>query len=313
MPFPAAIVIPVWNRSHLICKAIEGALGQSHPDRLVIVVDDGSSDSTVDAIKCYKAHPDFVLVQMSRNGGTAQAKNVGIMVAGERAVTFHDSDDLPHRDKVLRQSMVMEQKNIEANPCLNWALSGQTSGSELRIGAVLNHHDLILPDGRRVPIIRELSLVDDLFPNLQMGSEVAGDWTHINSGLFHPELFAKLGGFLNCIEEDREFRNRIILSGEVIWLIREALLTKIETIDSLTQSRATDYESSRRKADRLDVWARVQHWLETREVKAVEIDFEPESILAISNPGRLALSRAKATEMGKEVIRKALRVGSGDV
>lgn len=306
MVFPVAIVIPTWNRAHLVAKAVEAACAQSHPDRLVIVVDDGSSDETPTVLGRYRDHPDVALVRLSRNAGTAQAKNTGILLAGRRAVTFHDSDDLPHRDKVLRQAMVMSRDDIGADPCLNWSIAGQTAGSRLRVGAVMHHHDLILPDGRRATITRELSLVDDMFPNLQMGSEVPGDWTHVNSGLFHPELFTRLGGFLECIEEDREFRNRVILSGEIVWMIREVLLTKIETSDSLTQSRETDYESERRKNDRRDVWARVMHWLDTREVLPVEIDLGDLTIASVTNAGRLALSDALATADTRGTIRSAL-------
>ncbi|QLH16100.1 glycosyltransferase [Paracoccus pantotrophus] len=312
MPFPAAIIIPTWNRAHLIARAVEAALAQSHPDRIVIVVDDGSRDATADTLGPYMSQPDFVYARLARNSGTAMAKNVGILLAGDRAVTFHDSDDLPHRDKVLRQAMVLDQDDIGAHPCLNWALAGQTPGSRLRIGAVLSHHDLILPDGRRVTISRELSLVDDMFPNLQMGSDVPGDWTHVNSGLFHPALFARLGGFLDCIEEDREFRNRIILSGEIVWIIREPLLTKIETADSLTQSRATDYDSDKRRADRHLVWQRAEDWLRNREVQPVAIDLGDLAIAGISNPARLAPSPALATAQTRDMIRHAIRHGGRD-
>ena len=106
-------------------------------------------------------------------------------------------------------------------------------------------------DGRSFPVRRTLSLVDDIFPNLQMGSEVPGEWTHVNSGLFRPQIFATLGGFSDCIEEDREFRNRIILSGEIVWIIPDLLLTKYETEGALTQDSRTDYDSARRRADPL--------------------------------------------------------------
>ena len=108
----------------------------------------------------------------------------------------------------------------------------------------------MLPDGRQVEIRRNLSLVDDIFPNLQMGADVTGDWTHVNSGLFRQDVFARFGGFENCIEEDREFRNRIILNGAIVWVIPDLLLTKIETSDSLTQSAASDCDSARDPADR---------------------------------------------------------------
>ena len=67
--------------------------------------------------------------------------------------------------------------------------------------------------------------------------------------LFRSDVFRRVGGFENCIEEDREFRNRLIFSGEVLWVIPELLLTKIETRDILTQSAISDYDSERRKAD----------------------------------------------------------------
>ena len=295
MDMPVCIVIPTYNRAHCVGQAIEASLMQSHPDVIVIVIDDGSTDLTQKAITRFQDHPGFCYVRLAANQGTAGAKNVGILLAGDRAVTFHDSDDIAHREKVLRQSRVLNARNIGADPCLNWALAHQTAGSTLRIGAVLTHHDLVLPDGRVVEIRRPISLIDDVFPNLQMGSTVPGDWTHINSGLFHPEVFRRLGGFSDCIEEDREFRNRLILGGEIVWLIEDILLTKIETSDSLTQSPATDYQSARRAADRLRVWDKVEHWLRTRTVEPEPIDIPNLALNDISRPDLLVQSDALMT------------------
>lgn len=304
MIFPAAIVIPTWNRARLVTKAVEAALGQSHPDRRIIVVDDGSTDDTAAALAPFTAHPDVCVLRLARNLGTAAAKNVGLMLAGRRAVTFHDSDDLPHRDKVLRQAMVMGQEDIRADPCLNWRLAGHAPGQALRIGAVLHHHELVLPDGRRVEIRRDLSLTDDIFPNLQMGSTVPGDWTHVNSGLFHPEVFARLGGFADCIEEDREFRNRLILGGEVVWVIPELLMTKIETPGSLTLAAATDYTSTRRRDDRDMVWRRVEEWRRSGTVTPVPVDIPGLEFASVSNPAILEIAGAMMTRATRAALQR---------
>ncbi|MDT8855727.1 glycosyltransferase [Paracoccaceae bacterium Fryx2] len=295
MDMPVCIVIPTFNRAHCIAQAVTAALDQSHPDAVVLVVDDGSTDATAAVLARFLDHPRLCYLRLAANLGTAGAKNAGILLAGDRAVTFHDSDDIPHRDKVLRQSRVLNAKDIAADPHLNWALAHQVAGSTLRMGAVLTHHDLVLPDGRRVEIRRAISLIDDVFPNLQLGPTVPGDWMHVNSGLFHPEVFRRLGGFSDCIEEDREFRNRLILGGEIVRVIDEILLTKIETPDSLTQSPATDYQSARRAADRLRVWQKVDHWLLTREVTPEPIDLPGLEFTAISRPDLLAPSGALAT------------------
>lgn len=281
------IVIPTFNRAHRIASAVRAALDQSWWNTRVTVVDDASRDDTIDRLKPFFARPEFNLIRLSRNLGTAGAKNAGLLLTGGSAITFHDSDDIPHRDKVLRQVRVLSRPDIRADECLNWSTSGHRSGSVLKVGAVLSDHMLLLPDGRQVEIRRSLSLVDDVFPNLQMGAEVPGDWTHINSGLFRDAVFARQGGFERCIEEDREFRNRLILNGEIVWHIPEPLLTKIESPDGLTQMAPSDYDSPARRADRLMVWERIAGWRRTGRIDPVPIDLPDLDIAFCSHPAAL--------------------------
>lgn len=282
------IIIPAYDRAHLIANAIQAALGQSWWNIKVTVVDDASRDGTSEAVRPFFSHPKFNYIKLTKNLGTANAKNVGLLLTDGDAVTFHDSDDLPHRDKVLHQVRVLTAQDIGADECLNWELAGKTAGQRLEVGAALTHHELILPDGRRVEIRRDISLFDDVFPNLQMGTQVPGEWTHINSGLFRTDVLRRLGGFENCIEEDREFRNRLILNGEIVWVIPELLLTKIETPDSLTQSVDSDYDSAKRKVDRLLVWGKIADWRKYGRVEPVAIDIDDLEISFISNPALLS-------------------------
>ncbi|WP_324753267.1 glycosyltransferase family 2 protein [Roseovarius sp. Pro17] len=281
------IVIPTYNRAHLIAKAAQAALDQSWWNCRVTVIDDASTDDTAVTLRPFFDDPRFNYIRLINNLGTAQAKNAGILLTDGEAITFHDSDDLPHRDKVLHQVRVLTACNIRADECLNWALSGKVAGQTLEVGAALTHHELILPDGRRVEIRRDISLFDDVFPNLQMGSRVPGEWTHINSGLFRADVLKRLGGFEDCIEEDREFRNRLILNGEIVWIIPELLLTKIETPGSLTQSSVSDYNSAKRKTDRQLVWGKVDEWRRTGRVAPVPIDIDDLHVSFASNPCKL--------------------------
>lgn len=299
---PSAIVIPVLNRARLVGKAIRAALAQSHPDCIVIVVDDGSSDGTWDAMQQFADHPDVALVRLARNLGAGPAKNVGLMLTGSRAVSFHDSDDRPHPDKLLRQARALGQPGLRPDPCLNWGMTGRNPASPLEISAVFTHHELILPDGRSTIIRREVSVADDLLPNAQINARVPGEWLHINSGLFHPRVFAQLGGYAATIEEDREFRNRLILSGHPVWVIEEPLLTKIETADSLTQSEATDYLSPARTSAREAIWREVAQWMKTRRIAPKPVDLPQGAVTQIVNPGILAPSAALATPATRQAI-----------
>jgi glycosyltransferase involved in cell wall biosynthesis len=308
---PVAIVIPTWNRAELARQAVLAALEQTHHETIVIVVDDGSTDETQAMLAPFTGDPRLSIVRLAQNRGTAVAKNVGLMLAGARAVTYHDSDDLPHPDKVARQAHAMARSDIVAEPGLNWAAIGRQAEAPLQVGAVLCHHDLVLRSGRVVQIRRSLSLADDLLPNLQLGAQLPGDWTHVNSGLFHSAVFERLGGFADSIEEDRDFRNRLILSGEIVLVLDDVLLTKIETADALTQAPATNYASPRRAADRARAWARVADWREGRALAPEPVDLPDLEIAAITRPENLRLSATPATSATRARLERALQAAGG--
>ncbi len=275
------IAIPTFNRADLLPRAVRSALGQSH-DCEVMVVDDGSTDATTAAIAPFLGDPRFVYVRLAANVGTATAKNVAIALGDYDAITFHDSDDIADRDKLLRQATVLGLGTVIAHPILNWSMAAQTPDAPLTIGVALQHHILLGADGSRRHIGRGLSLVDDFFPQLQMNAGPLGDWILINPGLFRRAVFTRAGGFENCVEEDRELRNRLLMHGEVMWLIDEPLLTKIEVDDSLTVASDTAYASPRRRRDRALVWERAAAWRSGGTPPVVPIDLSGVRIASIS-------------------------------
>lgn len=266
------VVIPTFNRESIIGDAIEAALAQDHENLVVTVVDDGSSDQTTEAVAGYLPHPRFRCISLMHNVGTAQAKNVAIALNDCEFITFHDSDDFPHRDKISTQVAVAANPEIEAHPILNWRLSGKEPGSRLDVDLVVSEHTLVCADGTRHHIRRALSLVDDVFPNLQMAAGVPGDWILINCGLFRSSVFQDIGGFSNSIEEDRELRNRLIFDGRVLWLVPQILLTKYECEDSLTIQGSTNYDSKRRSQDRASIWSDAGAFRQGKSIDPVVMD-----------------------------------------
>jgi glycosyltransferase involved in cell wall biosynthesis len=87
-----SVVIPVYNRAHLIGRAIRSVLSQTFVDLELLVVDDGSSDGIADAVGSFD-DPRLRLVRLPRRGGVARARNVGIGQARGDLVAFLDSDD----------------------------------------------------------------------------------------------------------------------------------------------------------------------------------------------------------------------------
>ncbi|HEY4309390.1 MAG TPA: glycosyltransferase family A protein [Pirellulales bacterium] len=86
-----SIIIPTYNRAHLVVEAIESALSQTRVPDEILVIDDGSTDNTTAVLERFGA-PVHVLRQANR--GRSAARNTGIREATSDAVLFLDSDDL---------------------------------------------------------------------------------------------------------------------------------------------------------------------------------------------------------------------------
>lgn len=98
--FSIAIVIPTYNRSALIKRALESVHAQTLVPDEVIIVDDGSDDNTEEMIKtCY---PGACYVYQT-NQGVSKARNVGIELADSDWICLLDSDDSWHENKLEKQ------------------------------------------------------------------------------------------------------------------------------------------------------------------------------------------------------------------
>lgn len=95
-----SIVIPVYNGEKYIQETLESVLGQTYADREVIVVDDGSTDGTLEILSTYG---DKLRVFRQENRGAAAARNKGIQEATGKWVAFVDADDVWLPEKLEKQ------------------------------------------------------------------------------------------------------------------------------------------------------------------------------------------------------------------
>ncbi|SHL65887.1 Glycosyl transferase family 2 [Roseovarius marisflavi] len=99
-----SVVIPTYNRAHCVGEAIDSVLAQDPPADEVIVVDDGSTDDTLEVLAGYG---DRIFVIQQSNAGAGAARNAGIRHACGEWVAFLDSDDLwyPGRLAILHRDL----------------------------------------------------------------------------------------------------------------------------------------------------------------------------------------------------------------
>lgn len=103
MEFRISVVIPVYNRVAIVEECLDSVVATAYPNLEVLVIDDGSTDGTFEAVKSYQSkHSDIIRVLTHpdhANFGVSASRNLGILAATGQYICFIDSDDLmlPYR------------------------------------------------------------------------------------------------------------------------------------------------------------------------------------------------------------------------
>lgn len=99
-----SVIVPVYDRAHLVAETIESILIQTYQPVEIILINDGSKDDTLSVLREYKRRfPSQIRVIDQPNQGQIIAKNNGIKIARGNYIAFLDSDDLWMEDKLERQ------------------------------------------------------------------------------------------------------------------------------------------------------------------------------------------------------------------
>ncbi len=107
-----SIIIPTYNRAHMLPIAIQSVINQTCRDWELIIVDDGSTDNTNEVVASY--NNDRIIYIYQANQERSVARNNGIKHAKGAYVCFLDSDDyyLPERLDLLYEEIIQRKKPI---------------------------------------------------------------------------------------------------------------------------------------------------------------------------------------------------------
>ena len=197
--FSVSVIIPTFNRVEYLPDALDSVYSQTHSVSEVIVVDDGSTDHTVE--KLSPAYPSAQFLRQE-NQGVSSARNLGIAKASHPWIALLDSDD-----RWTPQKLEQQITHLSQNPSLRAVHTGEKwirDGKEINIPASLDKSK----DG-----LWERSLEKCIICP--------------SSVLLHQSVFEKTGTFdpSLAICEDYDFWLRLLLTHE-IGLIEEPLVHK---------------------------------------------------------------------------------------
>lgn len=104
-----SIIIPVYNAEKYILETIHSIIHQTYENYEVIVVDDGSTDSSIELIEHLEGNRFKIISQ--KNRGASAARNIGIKNAYGDYIQFLDADDLMHPDKIKNQIEILKNED----------------------------------------------------------------------------------------------------------------------------------------------------------------------------------------------------------
>lgn len=109
-----SVIIPVYNVEKYLSKCIDSVLEQSFKALEIIVVNDGSTDRSVDIIKDYiSRYPNIIKAYDKKNGGLSSARNYAIQLAQGEYITFLDSDDYLDCDYIETLYSIAKNNNSD--------------------------------------------------------------------------------------------------------------------------------------------------------------------------------------------------------
>lgn len=131
-----AVVMTTFNSENTVELAARSVLAQTHGDIILAIVDDCSSDATVEiARRLAESDPRVRLLQSEANSGTYVCKNLALMAIEADFYTFHDSDDWMHPERIARHAAAMEATGAACTTSLwfrmspeGWAVARHSGG-----------------------------------------------------------------------------------------------------------------------------------------------------------------------------------------
>lgn len=162
-----SVIIPSYNHAPYLRECIDSVLEQDYPHIEVIVVDDGSTDASMEILRAYG---DRILLLQQRGGRQARARNLGFRAARGELLAFLDSDDryLPGRISSA----------VEALRTAPWA------------DVIWGDHRLIDTAGNVISEVRWVALNDDFRRELIAGNPICNATVTLRR-----EALDDIGGF----------------------------------------------------------------------------------------------------------------------
>ncbi len=208
-----SVVIPLYNKEKSVKNTIESVLNQTFQDFEVIVVNDGSTDNSLEVVKSF--NDERIRIINQKNSGVSSARNRGIKEAKYEWIAFLDADDLWENNHLQVVDEMIKSYPNETVFCTSFVTCKNNM-----------HHQ------KNNSII----IVEDYFKEVLNGYVICS-----SVAVIHQSVFKNIGHFNEILSrgEDLDMWARI---GKYYRIIKSNMVTALYVQDS--ENRLTKYETN---------------------------------------------------------------------
>lgn len=112
-----SVILPVYNGEKYLCRCINSLIKQSYPNIEIIILNDGSTDSSLKIINKYAKKDKRIRVVEKKNSGVSDTRNLGIKKSTGKYICFCDCDDIYSKDYIQVMYNCIKKQNVAVVKC----------------------------------------------------------------------------------------------------------------------------------------------------------------------------------------------------
>lgn len=128
-----SIIVPVFNAENYISNCIESLLNQTYKDIEILLINDGSTDKSLQICEIYAKRDERIRLHSINNSGVSTARNLGISLSTGEYITFVDSDDWAESN--MLEFAITKIKETKSDIVI-WSCFKNYSNNELKISMI---------------------------------------------------------------------------------------------------------------------------------------------------------------------------------
>lgn len=212
MNYELSVIIPVYNEEKYISECLESIINQTLgiENIEVIIVNDNSTDNTLDIIKSFD-YPSIKIINNNENLGAGKSKNKAIKEVNANYLTFMDADDFVSED-TFEIALDLMKQNKSDMLIYNWK------------HFPVDEPSIHKPNITDNQIITDISQKENLIFSTSMANRI-----------FHKNLYKYLN-FSDLLYDDNEVAIKTLLKSKNITLMKDGLYYYRKNLESLTQT-----------------------------------------------------------------------------